>query len=59
MNIIREDVDALNAVIKVEVSPADYKDKVKDTLDKYRKTAELRCLLKFPFFRKSFFSMMK
>jgi len=41
MNIIREDVDALNAVIKVEVSPADYEDKVKDTLDKYRKTAKI------------------
>lgn len=41
MNIIREDVDALNAVIKVEVSPADYQDKVKDTLNKYRKTAKI------------------
>lgn len=41
MNVIREDVDALNAVLKVEVQPADYKDRVNDTLTKYRKTAKI------------------
>lgn len=41
MNIIREDVDALNAVLKVQVAPEDYQSKVKATLDKYRKTAKI------------------
>ncbi len=41
MNIIREDVDALNAVLKVKVSTEDYQSKVKNTLEKYRKTAKI------------------
>lgn len=41
MNIIREDVDALNAVLKVQVAPEDYQSKVQATLDKYRKTAKI------------------
>jgi len=41
MNVVREDVDALNAIIKVVVSPADYEGKVKETLNKYRKTAKI------------------
>jgi trigger factor len=41
MNIIREDVDALNARLKVKVSPEDYQAKVKNTLEKYRKTAKI------------------
>ena len=41
MNVTREDVDALNAIIKVEVAPADYEGKVKDTLNQYRKTAKI------------------
>lgn len=41
MNVIREDVDALNAILKVVVSPADYEGKVKETLNKYRKTANI------------------
>lgn len=41
MNVKREDVDALNAILKVEVSPADYEQKVNDTLTKYRKTAKI------------------
>lgn len=41
MNIIREDVDALNANLKITVSPADYEAKVKQTLEKYRKTAKI------------------
>ena len=41
MNVTRVDVDALNAVLKVEVAPADYEGQVKETLDKYRKTANI------------------
>jgi len=41
MNVIRQDVDALNAVLKVEIAPADYQVKVKNTLEKYRKTAKI------------------
>lgn len=41
MNVVREDVDALNAVLTVEVKPEDYQDKVKETLNKYRKTAKI------------------
>lgn len=41
MNVIREDVDALNAVLKVKVAKEDYQEKVKTTLDKYRKTAKI------------------
>lgn len=41
MNIVREDVDALNAILKVQISPEDYKDKVKSSLEKYRKTAKI------------------
>ena len=41
MNVTRVDVDSLNAIIKVEVVPADYEGQVKETLDKYRKTAKI------------------
>lgn len=41
MNVIRQDVDAINAILKVQVAPADYQDKVKAALDKYRKTAKV------------------
>lgn len=41
MNVTRQDVDALNAVLKVEVTPEDYADKVKDTLNNYRKSAKV------------------
>lgn len=41
MNVIRQDVDALNAVLKVEIAPADYQGKVKSTLEKHRKTAKI------------------
>ncbi len=41
MNVTREDVDALNAIIRVEVAPADYEGKVKETLNQYRKTAKI------------------
>lgn len=41
MNVIRQDVDALNAVLKVQIAPEDYQNKVKSTLEKYRKTAKI------------------
>ena len=41
MNVIREDIDALNAILKVKVSPEDYASHVKGALEKYRKTAKI------------------
>ncbi len=41
MKVIRQDVDALNADLKVEVSPEDYQPQVKSALEKYRKTAKI------------------
>lgn len=41
MNVIREDIDALNAHLKVVISPEDYQSKVKASLEKYRKTAKI------------------
>jgi trigger factor len=41
MNILREDVDALNAVLKIQISPEDYQANVKSALEKHRKTAKI------------------
>lgn len=41
MNITRNNVDALNAVVTVEVSKADYAQKVEKTLADYRKNAAI------------------
>lgn len=41
MNVVREDIDALNAVLKVEVQPEDYQDKVKETLKNHRKKVSM------------------
>ncbi|WP_372800592.1 trigger factor [Lutibacter sp.] len=41
MNITKESIDALNAVVKVEVSAADYQDKVAQILQDYRKKADI------------------
>jgi trigger factor len=41
MNITKENVDALNAVVKVEISSADYQDKVEKILQDYRKKANI------------------
>ncbi len=41
MNVTRQDVDALNATLTVQVTPEDYEKKVNDTLDNYRKTAKV------------------
>jgi trigger factor len=41
MNITKENVDALNAVVKVQVEQKDYQDKVTKILEDYRKTANI------------------
>jgi len=41
MNITRENIDALNAVIKVDIVKEDYRDKVDKILIDYRKTANI------------------
>ncbi|AUP78849.1 trigger factor [Flavivirga eckloniae] len=41
MNITRENVDALNAVVKVDIVKEDYSEKVEKILSDYRKTANI------------------
>lgn len=41
MNITRQEIDAQNAVLKVNIIPSDYEGKVKASLEKYRKTAKI------------------
>lgn len=41
MNITRENVDALNALVKVDIAKEDYSDKVEKILTDYRKTANI------------------
>lgn len=41
MNITKENVDALNAVVKVEISAEDYQEKVNKILQDYRKKADI------------------
>ncbi|GLB51046.1 peptidylprolyl isomerase [Neptunitalea chrysea] len=41
MNITKEQVDDLNAIVTVALSKEDYSDKVDSTLDNYRKTADI------------------
>lgn len=41
MNVNREDVDALNAILKVKVSAPDYEQKVAKQLENYRKSANI------------------
>jgi len=41
MNITRENVDALNAVVKVDIAKEDYSNKVEKILTDYRKTANI------------------
>src|SRR5450756_1517459 len=42
MNINREDIDDLNAVLKVEITKSDYEDKVENVLKDYRKKANIK-----------------
>lgn len=41
MNITQERIDDLNALLKVQVSPADYQEKVDAVIQNYRKTANI------------------
>ena len=41
MNISRENIDDLNAVVKVDIAKEDYSDKVEKILSDYRKTANI------------------
>ena len=41
MYVIRQDVDALKAVLKITIAPEDYQKKVNAILDKHRKTAKI------------------
>ena len=41
MNITKESVDALNAVVKVEISAADYQENVEKILQDYRQKADI------------------
>lgn len=41
MNITRENIDALNAVVKVDIAKEDYSDKVEKVLSDYRKSANI------------------
>jgi trigger factor len=42
MNITRENIDALNATIKIAIAKADYEEKVEKTLKDYKKTAAIK-----------------
>lgn len=42
MNITRENIDDLNAVLKVEISKPDYEEKVENLLKDYRKKATIK-----------------
>jgi len=52
MNITRQNIDALNAVVKVDIEKKDYSDKVEKILSDYRKTANI------PGFRKGHVPMV-
>lgn len=41
MNVIREDVNAMSALLKVQIAPTDYQNKVATALEKYRKQAKI------------------
>jgi len=41
MNVHRKEIDALNGVLTVEIEQVDYSQKVKTSLEKYRKTAKI------------------
>ena len=41
MNISKENIDSLNAVLKIELSAADYQERVEKILSDYRKSADM------------------
>ncbi len=42
MNITRENIDDLNAILKIEITKPDYEDKVENVLKDYRKKATIK-----------------
>jgi len=42
MNVTRENIDALNATVRIDISKADYEEKVDKKLREYRRTASIR-----------------
>jgi trigger factor len=42
MDILKEEIDALNAVLKLKIDKVDYETKVEDTLKDYRKKAAIK-----------------
>ena len=40
MNITRENIDTLNAVVKIDIAKADYSENVEKILANYRKTCK-------------------
>jgi trigger factor len=41
MNVIRQEIDVLNGLLVVQIDAQDYSQKVKNTLEKHRKTAKI------------------
>lgn len=41
MNIVREDLNEGSALLKIQITPGDYADKVNTSIEKYRKTARI------------------
>ncbi len=41
MNITKQDIDALNAIIKIEITASDYREKVEKVLTNYRQKANI------------------
>ena len=41
MNIVQENIDALNAILKINISKEDYLPKVEEALKNYRKNVNL------------------
>ncbi|GIR12902.1 MAG: hypothetical protein CM15mP23_14770 [Cryomorphaceae bacterium] len=41
MNISKQNIDSLNAILKIELSLTDYQDRVDTVLANYRKTADM------------------
>ena len=41
MNITKENIDALNAVVKIDITQDDYQSKVTEILQDYRKKANI------------------
>ena len=42
MNVTRENIDALNATVRIDITKADYEEKVEKKLREYRRTASIK-----------------